>query len=173
MSNLEDNQSKQLDPNNPHKLPKQNLFRFGHLEHLSEMCQLEEHLYNPFVEFQRWFLKYHQACLLTKWAYNKTADEPYCYVEHLGVFTDLNLLARRIKNEISSHVTNYYEEPIEKLKYWKPSAEFFQESLIISLPEQQEKDGVPIYWKELQVSYIQLNNTDERYGYEGWKFNYG
>ena len=25
--------------------------------------------------------------------------------------------------------------------------------------------------KQNRVSYIQLNNTDERYGYEGWKFD--
>lgn len=169
--NLETNQLAQCDPHSQHKLPKQNLFQFGHLEYLSEMCKLEEHLYNPFVEFQTWFLKYHQACLLTKWTYNKTSDKPYCYVEHLGVFTDLNLLAKRIKNELQTHLRNKFDLQIEELKKWKPSADFFQESLIVSLPDYQEKEDVPVYWKELQVSYIQLNNTDERYGYEGWKFD--
>lgn len=171
MNNLEDNQSNQLQPINQLISQKQNLFRFGHLKHLSEMCKLDEHLYNPFVEFQRWFLEYHQACLLTKWTYNKKTDRPYCYVEHLGVFTDLNLLARRIKSEISSHVTNYFEEPVEKLKYWKPDADYCQDTLHISLPEEKEENKIPVFWKELQVNYIQLNNTDERYSYEGWKFD--
>lgn len=147
------------------------MFQFGHLEHLNKMCDLEEHVYNPFIEFQRWFLKYHQACLLTKWTYNKLSDEPYCYVEHLGVFTDLNLLAKRIKNELQAHLRNKFDQQIEELKNWKPSAEFFQESLIISLPEYQEQNNVPVYYKELRVSYIQLNDVDERYEHEGWKFD--
>lgn len=171
MNNLEDNQSNQLQPINQLISQKQNLFRFGHLKHLSEMCKLDEHLYNPFVEFQRWFLEYHQACLLTKWTYNKKDDQSYCYVEHLGVFTDLNFLAQRIKNELQAHFKNKFDQKIEELKKWKPSADFFQESLIISLPDYQEKEDIPVYWKELRVSYIQLNNTDERYGYEGWKFD--
>lgn len=149
----------------------QTMFQFGHLEHLSDMCNLEEHVYNPFVEFQKWFLKYHQACLLTKWTYNRLPDEPYCYVEHLGVFTDLNLLAKRVKNELQSACVNKFGETEEHLKNWKPSAEFFQESLIVSLPEHQEQYDVPVYSKELRVSYIQLNDVDERYGHEGWKFD--
>lgn len=139
-------------------------FKHGHLEHLSEICKLKVTDNNPFIQLEKWFSKYHEACMLTKWTWNKKSDSPYVYIQHLGIFTDLNKLARRIKNEINSTLEdkcgNY-----NKINTFNPGIITLGDTLYVDLYREDEN-----YSTGLQVEWITLNETDERRGYEGWKF---
>ena len=140
--------------------------KHGHLQHLSELCKLESTDTNPFVEFEKWFLKYHESCLLTKWFWNRKGDSPYVYVQPLGVFTNLNKLAKRIKNEIDSTLENKYNSYNKTNINFCPTVIMMMgETLSIHLEADSED-----YLVELHVNYITLDDVDERRGYEGWKF---
>lgn len=128
----------------------------GHWEHLVRLSGKNQNA--AIKEFLYWFNKYHNVCILNKWTTNRDTNTPYMFVEILGVFTDLNLLARRIKNEL------YDEKYREQAKVTQPSFDFFQDTLHISLISEEN------YQVELQVEYNSLNETEKIY-HEGWKFN--
>lgn len=125
---------------------------YGHLENLIKMSSNTEDE-NPLIEFQYDFLKWQKAVFLSRW-FSLNSD---AYIEPIGIYTDLNTLFKRIKDEI---LTDLYKQntPVELFK-----------TLITPL------DGeitltTPFASQELRCSFIPLNNMGEKYGYTYWKF---
>ena len=139
---------------------------YGHLKFLSDRCSNNTSLTsgtNAFEEFINWFIKYHNACILTVVTTRENKhNERYVYIEMLGVFTDLNKLAKRIDAEIRQAVADKFGKTSYEYKEYKPTADFFHEMLIIKHP-----------WEdmEFQIVYTGVDETSCERHCEGWKYD--
>lgn len=119
------------------------LIQFGRWQNLSEDCNGGDSLWNPLLDFQNWFLLYYKAILLTEviWYEKRVLVKP------LGVFDDLNDLARRIQNIRGNQKLN--PEKLGDTLYF-----YFQDSE-----------------NSLQCTYVDFNTTENiNPPFEGWIF---
>lgn len=119
------------------------LIQFGRWNNLSEECDCQDSVWNPLLDFQNWFLLYHKAVLLTE----VTWYEKRVLIKPLGVFDNLNDLARRIQNIKGNQRLN--PEKLGDTLYF-----YFQDSE-----------------NSLQCTYADFNMTENiNPPFEGWIF---
>lgn len=152
--------------NNKSEIRKFKNLKDGHFEHLAEMLYKKQGNFDDcwdnetaFHEFEKWFYKYHSHVLLSEWRWY-IGNKSFIFHQPLGVYDNLNTLARRIKNELFRYKEDVLDEKIVHIDYMGDKLEIriYDDSNYIS-----HVDYI--------CEFITFNNTESGYSEcEGYKF---
>jgi len=130
-----------------------NNIQHGHLQFLSDLCNFtKDDIDQPFLDFENYFIKYHDAVVMNELIWQKTGTDPYVMLKNLGVFTNINTLAKRIRKEIYLYDNKNVQKAVDVMFIGG-------DTLHIDFDD-----------RRLEVCFIELNNLDTINVHDGYKF---